>query len=101
VGLERGPLSLVNTNEKLLERKSNGSGLEKREYGSRDPLTTWHPLSAKFGTDFAGKRRSVGRSVGIVRSRTQATEFIGSKKCYMRSHLHVVSTSLLRANCFR
>jgi hypothetical protein len=37
VGLERGPLSLVSTTEELLERKSNGSGLESREYGRRDP----------------------------------------------------------------
>jgi hypothetical protein len=37
VGLERGPLSLVSTIEELLERKSSGSGLESREYGSRDP----------------------------------------------------------------
>jgi hypothetical protein len=37
VGLEQGPLSLVSTIEELLERKSSGSGLEKREYGSRDP----------------------------------------------------------------
>jgi hypothetical protein len=28
VGLERGPLSLVNTTEELLQRKSSGSGLE-------------------------------------------------------------------------
>jgi hypothetical protein len=33
VGLERGPLSLVSTIEKLLGRNSNGSGLENREYG--------------------------------------------------------------------
>jgi hypothetical protein len=38
VDLERGPLSLVSTIEKLLERKSSGSGLEIREYGRRDPL---------------------------------------------------------------
>jgi hypothetical protein len=37
LGLERGPLSLVNTIEKLLERKSSGSGLENREYVRRDP----------------------------------------------------------------
>jgi hypothetical protein len=30
VGLERGPLSLVNTIEELLERKSSGSGLESK-----------------------------------------------------------------------
>jgi hypothetical protein len=38
VGLERGPLSLVGTTEKLLGRKSSGSGLETPEYGRRDPL---------------------------------------------------------------
>jgi hypothetical protein len=37
VGLERGPLSLVSTTEELLGRKSSGSGLEIREYGSRNP----------------------------------------------------------------
>jgi hypothetical protein len=37
LGLERGPLSLVSTIEKLLWRKSNGSCLESREYGRRDP----------------------------------------------------------------
>jgi hypothetical protein len=36
VGLERGPLSLLST-EELLERKSNGSSLENREYGRRHP----------------------------------------------------------------
>jgi hypothetical protein len=37
VGLERGPLSLVSTNEELLGRKSSDFGLEIREYGRRDP----------------------------------------------------------------
>jgi hypothetical protein len=54
VGLEWGSLSLMSTIEKLLE-KSSGSGLETREYGHRDP-SLWHPLSAKFGTNFAGKQ---------------------------------------------
>jgi hypothetical protein len=36
VGLERGPLSLMSTIEELLERKSSGSGLERREYGRSD-----------------------------------------------------------------
>jgi hypothetical protein len=36
-GLERGPLSLVSTIEKLLGRKSSGSGLEIRGYGCWDP----------------------------------------------------------------
>jgi hypothetical protein len=34
-------------------------------------LTTWHPPSAKVGTNFA----DMCRSAGIVRSRMQATEF--------------------------
>jgi hypothetical protein len=38
VGLETGPLSLMSKIEELLGRKSSGSGLESREYGSRDPL---------------------------------------------------------------
>jgi hypothetical protein len=64
----------VSTTEELLGRKSSGSGLEMREYGRRDvTLATWHPLSAKVGTNFDDKRRSLG---GIVRSRTKATEFL-------------------------
>jgi hypothetical protein len=63
VGLERGPLSLVSTIEELLGRKSSGSGLEIREYFRRDP-SRWlrgTPLSAKVGTKFSDKRRSLGR----------------------------------------
>jgi hypothetical protein len=61
-GLERGAFSLVSTNEELLGRKCRGSGLESREYGRRDPSLT-SPTSG-------------GRSVGIVRTRTHAMEFI-------------------------
>jgi hypothetical protein len=45
VGLERGPLNLMNTIEELLERKSSGCGLETREYSRRGSsgLTTRHP----------------------------------------------------------
>jgi hypothetical protein len=63
VGLERGPLSLVSTTEELLGRNSSGSGLESREYGRRNssrwPCGTLCPQ--KVGTNFADKRRSLGR----------------------------------------
>jgi hypothetical protein len=69
VGLERGPLSLVSTTEELLGRKSRSSGLEIREYGRRDvTLTTWHPLFLKVGTNFADKRRSLGRYSALADS---------------------------------
>jgi hypothetical protein len=74
VSLERGPLSLLSTTEELLERKNSDSGLEIWEYGRRDP-SRW-----SRGTLYPQKLAltsptSSGRSVGIVRSRTQATEF--------------------------
>jgi hypothetical protein len=47
--------------EALLGRKSSGSGLENREYSQSIVLTTQHNLSAKAGSDFADKRRSLGR----------------------------------------
>jgi hypothetical protein len=75
VGLERGALGPVSTTEELLGRKSSGSGLESRKYDRRNPSRwpryTLYPLSAKVGTNFSDKRQSLG----IVGSRTQATEF--------------------------
>jgi hypothetical protein len=74
VGLEREPLSLVSTIEELLGGKSSGSGLESRENGHRDPSRwprgTLYPQNLALTSPTSG-----GRSVGIVRSRTQATEF--------------------------
>jgi hypothetical protein len=74
VGLERGTLSIVSTIEEILERKSSGSGLENRDYGHRDPspwpLVTFYPQKLALTSQTSGSR-----SVGIVRSQTQATEF--------------------------
>jgi hypothetical protein len=74
MGLERGPLSLVSTIEELLERKSRGSGLESLEYGRRDPSRwprgTLCPQKLALTLPTSG-----GRSAGIVRPLTQATEF--------------------------
>jgi hypothetical protein len=74
VGLELGPLSLVSTTEELLGSKSSGSCLENREYGSRHPSRsprgTFYPQKLALNSPTSG-----GRSVGIVRSLTQVTEF--------------------------
>jgi hypothetical protein len=68
VGLERGPPSLVSTTEELLD------SLENREYGRKDPSSwprgTLYPQKLAITTPTSG-----GRSVGIVRSRTQTMEF--------------------------
>jgi hypothetical protein len=62
VGLERGPLSLVSTNEVLIERKNSGTGLENRDYGRKDPPRSPRvtSLSANIVTNFADKRQSLG-----------------------------------------
>jgi hypothetical protein len=75
VGMERGPLSLVSTNAELLERKSSCSGLEIREYGRWDPLRWPRGNLYLQKLEITSPTRG-GRSVGIVLSRTQATEFL-------------------------
>jgi hypothetical protein len=82
VGLERSPLSLVSTTEKLLGRKSSGSGLENQEYGRRDPSR--RPRGSLYPQKLAlTSTTNGGRSVDIVRSRTQATEFsLVSDQCW-------------------
>jgi hypothetical protein len=73
VGLERGLLSLVSTTEELLGWKRSGSGLESREYDCGDllrlPRDTLYPQKLALTSP-----TTYGRSVGIVRSRTKATE---------------------------
>jgi hypothetical protein len=73
VGLERGSVRLVSTTEELLERKSSGSSLEIREYGLRDPVRcpsdSLYPQKLELTSPTSG-----GRSMGIDRSRMEATE---------------------------
>jgi hypothetical protein len=73
VGLERD--RLVSTIEELLGRKSSGSGLENREYGRRNPSrwprVTLYPQKLALTSSISGSR-----PFGIVRSRTEATEFV-------------------------
>jgi hypothetical protein len=74
-GLERGPLSVVSTTEELLGRNNSGCGLESREYGHGDTLLwlrdTLYPQKLALTSPTSGCR-----SVGKVRSRTKATEFV-------------------------
>jgi hypothetical protein len=70
--LERGPLSLVSTIEELLERRISRSGLENQDYGRRGSAAQKLPLTSS---------RSGGHSVGIVRSRTEATEEKREVRC--------------------
>jgi hypothetical protein len=77
MGLERDLLNLVSTTEELLGRKSSGSGLQSRYYGRRGP-SRW-PRGIPYPQNFAlTSSISSGHSVGIVRSRTQVTEFLYS-----------------------
>jgi hypothetical protein len=70
---ELDPLNLVSTIEQLLGRKNIGSGLENWEYDRRNP-SRW-PRGILYPQKMAlTSITSGGRSVGRVRSRTQATE---------------------------
>jgi hypothetical protein len=81
VGLEWGPLSFATTIEELLERNSSASGLENRNYGRGDPLS-WLRDTLYTQKLTLASPTSDGRSVGIVRSRTQATEFFSVRTAY-------------------
>jgi hypothetical protein len=75
VGLERGPLSLVSTNEEVLGRNSSGSSLESRQYGYRD-LLRWQRDNLYMQKLALTLPTGSGHSVGIVRSRTNVMEFV-------------------------
>jgi hypothetical protein len=75
VGLQRGPLSLVNTIEALLGSNSSSSGLENRDYGRGVPLRwprdTLYPKKLALTSPTSGSR-----SVRIIRLRAKTTEFV-------------------------
>ena len=75
MGLERGLLSLVRSTEELFEYKSSGSRSRKQRLTAvgthcADHVTPLNPQKLALISPTGG-----GRSVGIVRSRTKATEF--------------------------
>jgi hypothetical protein len=72
VSLERSPISIGSITEELLERKSSSPGLESREYGRRHP-SRWPRYPQKLALTLP---TNGGRSIGIVRSRIQATELM-------------------------
>jgi hypothetical protein len=74
VGLERGPLSLVSTTEELLDRKvaSPAYKTENMVVGIRHADHVAPSIRKKFAMT---SPTSGGRSVGIVRSRTQTMDF--------------------------
>jgi hypothetical protein len=76
----------LRTVEGLFGKKSSDSSLESREYGRRDPSRRTR------GTLFPQKLAltaltSGGRSVGVVHSRTQATEFSIIQRERMHGHM--------------
>jgi hypothetical protein len=67
----------MSTIEELLKRTSSGSGREYvRKDPSRWPRSNIYPQKPALNSPTSG-----GRSVGIVRSRTQATEFLLLSAC--------------------
>jgi hypothetical protein len=98
VGLEKGPLSLVSTIEELLGRNSSDSGLETQDYCRRDPSRWPH------GTLYPQKLAvtlptSSGRSVSIVPSWTQATEFSFLQCTNSYSIFHVFPVCSISHTC--
>jgi hypothetical protein len=82
--LQRSPLSLVSTIEELPERKNSGSLLENQEYGRRTP-SRW-PRGNLYLQKLALTSPIIGgHSIGIIRSRTQAIEFILGKCTHFRT----------------
>jgi hypothetical protein len=91
VGLERGPLSLLSATEELLGRNNSGSGLEAENtaVGIRNADHVAPYTRQKLALT---SLTSSGHSVGIVRLRTEATEFF---LLFVNTHYFILSFSAL------
>jgi hypothetical protein len=75
VGLEPGPLSHVSTIEELLEQKKVAAPVYKAENTAVEIRHADHVARSIREKFTLTSPTSGGRSIGIVRSRTQATEY--------------------------
>jgi hypothetical protein len=84
----------VSTTEELLGRKSSGSDLENREYGPGNP-SRWLRGSLYPQKLTLTSPTSFSRSIGIVRSRTQATKqsnyYFASIRQHIKSRRNAIS----------
>jgi hypothetical protein len=92
VGLERGALSLVSTTEELLDRKVAAPIQKPENTAVGDPRTD-HVTPLYLQKLALTSQTSGGCSVGIVRSRTQATE--------LGLSLYSVDSRLLHCNQYK
>jgi hypothetical protein len=88
----------VSTIEEILGRNSSDSGLESREYGSRGSaaLTTTPLYAQKLPLT---SLTSGGHSVGIVRSGTQAMDFLSLVLWEAIEYTHIFYSPILFAIC--
>jgi hypothetical protein len=85
VGLERDPLSLVNITEELLEWKGCDSGSRKSRLTAVGSRCADHAIPCIRKKLVLTSQASGGRSVGIVRLRTKAMEFV----CLIYNNAHL------------
>jgi hypothetical protein len=83
VGLERSPLSLVRISKELLDWKSSGSGSRKLRLTAVGTRCADHVTTSIRRKLALTSPTCSGRSFGVVRLRTKATEFIFLVYCVL------------------